>query len=372
MRSGLSICQVSAAYYPYPSGLSEHVHHLSRALCRRGHQVEILTTAFGSETIPEANVTRFGRAFLLPANKSYATVPLGWNMSGRVKSYLQQHTFDIVHLHGILPPEISFWALHHSRAVNVVTFHSVGFRTSRLAALLCRTVLRRWNQRLHGRIVESQAALRFTRPYFPGEYRVIPPGVDIERFRSKQGPVGATILFVGRLDERKGLTVLLRALPEVRKAISGVRLVVVGRGPMRDEAQRIVRRLGIQELVDFRGFVPNEQLPEYYARADIFCAPSLGGEAFGIVLLEAMASGLPVVASDISGYNEVVRDEENGLLVSPGNPADLAAALCRLLTDHGLRQQLGQTGRQYAEQHSWQNIAERIEGYYFELLQHRK
>ncbi len=375
MARTLSICQVSAAYYPYPSGLSEHVHHLTAALRERGHQVEILTTSFGDDGPPVAGVTRFGRAWLVSLNKSYATVPVGLRLPGQVKRFLIERRFDILHLHGTYPPDISFWALKYARVPTVVTFHTVGFSVNRLSAAIVRRLLGRFNAKLGGRIAETRAAYDFQRQFFPGEYRLIPPGVDTSRFNSRVEPLaalrsdgGPIVLFVGRLDARKGLPVLLRAFAMLRNEIPSARLVAVGRGPQFAECQRLASELGVADRVTFAGFVPTELLPRYYASADVYCSPALGGEAYGIVLVEAMAAGVPVVASDIAGYNEVVRDGVTGLLVPPGESESLAKALVRLLGDAELRARLVKAGQAQVEQVSWPRIAEQVERYYFDII----
>ena len=375
MAKPLRICQVSAAYYPYPSGLTEHVHFLTTALRERGHHVEILTTSFGKDGPPVAGVTRFGRARLVPLNKSYSTVPFGWRMSGQVKRYLAGHDFDILHLHGTYPPDISFWAMKHARVPSIVTFHTVGFGEYRVGAAALRVLMRRWNNKLGGRIAESEAALRFQSKFFPGEYRLIPPGVDVARFHpgvealpelaSDGRPV---ILFVGRLDARKGLSVLLDAFARVLAAGTRARLVVAGKGPMLPECRERAVELGIADSVLFAGFVPADMLPRYYASADAYCSPALGGEAYGIVLLEAMAAGAPVIASDIPGYNEVVRDGATGVLVPPGSEEALAETINGLLSDEGRRRALSIAGRTQAESLSWARIAERVEDYYRVVL----
>lgn len=378
MQHRLRVCQVSAAYYPYPSGLSEHVHHLSTALRELGHEVEILTTSFRKNEEPVPGVTRLGRAVLVPLNRSFATVPLAWRMSGRVKRFLLEGRFDIVHLHGIFPPDISFWALRHSRSATLVTFHTVGFGSSPFAATVCRFLLGRYNRQLAARIVESRAALEFTRRLFPGDYRIIPPGVDTARFSPEVAPLnelrdaGAVILFVGRLDRRKGLPVLLQAMVAVRARLTSVRLVVAGTGPLERECRALVSRLGLEQAVLMSGFVSREMLPRYYASADVCCSPALGGEAFGLVLLEAMASGVPVVASDITGYNEVILHGETGLLCPAGDPAALAEALIDLLSDRERRLRFGRACRARAEQFSWRNVAGAIEGLYCELREQRR
>jgi len=369
----LSICQVSAAYYPYPSGVSELVHHLSEALRARGHQVQILTTSYGDDGPKKRDVTRIGRAILLPMNKSFATVPFDWDMSGKVKRFLRNKDFDIVHVNGFFPPDIAYYALRHSRSVNVASFLTVGFRNYGPGVGLWNLMSGGLNRRMHGRIALTQGALEYIQPFFPGEFRVIPPGVDTDRFRpaASHKPPAASILFVGRLDKRKGLEVLLRAMPEVATRLAEVRLTVVGKGPMETDCRRLVHKLGLDNRVEFKGYVANNDLPTFYATADVYCSPALGGEAFGIVLLEAMACGTPVVASDITGYNEVVTSGETGLLCPPNDPAALARTLVEMLSRPDLQAKFREAGLKKAEELSWPRIAEQVESYYLELLERR-
>jgi phosphatidyl-myo-inositol alpha-mannosyltransferase len=381
-RRPLSICQVSAAYYPYPSGVSELVHHLSDELRARGHHVQILTTSFGGDGPKNRDVTRIGRAILLPMNKSFATVPFDLDMSGKVKRFLRNDTFDVVHVNGFFPPDIAYYALHHSRSVNVASFLTVGFRNYGPGAWLWNLMSGGLNRRMHGRIALTQGALKYIQPFFPGEFRIIPPGVDTTRFRplppsprppaSVPGPLTPSILFVGRLDKRKGLDVLLRAMPEVASRFPEVRLTVVGKGPMETESRRLAHKLGLGNRVEFKGYAANNDLPAFYASADVYCSPALGGEAFGIVLLEAMACGTPVVASDITGYNEVITHGKTGLLCPPNDPAALARTLVEMLSRPDLREKLRAAGLKKAGELSWPRIAEQVEDYYQELLDRRK
>ena len=373
----LSICHVTAAYYPYPSGVSEYVHHLARALSERGHHVHILTTAFGHETRVTPGVTRIGRALLIPMNRSVATVPFSWHMSGQVKRFLNSRDFDILHLHGFFPPDISFWALRHSRIANVVTIHTVGFNTNQLAARSFAWIFARFNRKLQGRIAVTRGALEFIQPYLPGDYRIIREGVDIQRFRPSLPPVGLPtdgprILYVGRLDARKGLPVLIQAYALVRQRVPEARLIVVGKGPLEAQAHSLATKLGVADRISFQGFVPNEILPRYYVSADVYCAPTLGGEAFGIVLLEAMASGIPVIASRITGYNEVVEDGKNGLLILPAAPGTLADTITKVLGDRELRSRLIAGGLRSAESHDWSKVAGEMEAYYYEMLDKKR
>ena len=173
------------------------------------------------------------------------------------------------------------------------------------------------------------------------------------------------ILFVGRLEERKGLTHLLKAYHRLRKRKVDARLLVVGAGPKLREYKRYVGLRGIRD-VEFLGRVDDEAKVRYFASADIYCAPNTGQESFGIVLLEAMAAGVPIVASDIHGFKRVVERNVQGLLVEPRNPRALAAGLYALARDPELRHEMGEAGRARAPEFSWDRVTERIVDFYYE------
>ncbi len=222
--------------------------------------------------------------------------------------------------------------------------------------------------RLHGRIAVSAAARHFIDRYFPGDYRVIPNGVDVARY-AQAVPVARwqdgtfNLLFVGRLEPRKGVLDLLKGFRILRKTGCSCRLLVVGSGPQEREARRYVmtRRLA---NVEFLGRVSDAEKAQLFKTADVFISPATGHESFGIVLLEAMAAGTPIVCSDIHGYKGVVRRHREALLVPPHRPKAIAAAVSRLLADPDLRAEMGRNGRERAEEFSWQRVTARVEAYY--------
>ncbi|MFC1979533.1 glycosyltransferase family 4 protein, partial [Chloroflexota bacterium] len=176
------------------------------------------------------------------------------------------------------------------------------------------------------------------------------------------------ILFVGRLEKRKGLNYLLKAYKWVKEEFPESRLIIVGPGTrLRRKYEKEVRKRGFEDVI-FVGYVSQDDLPRYYKTADIFCAPAIGWESFGIVLLEAMAAGKPVVASNIQGYASVVTHGVEGLLVPPKDEALLAQALISLMKDETLRQQMGARGRLKAEEYGWEHVAQRILDYYIRVL----
>jgi phosphatidylinositol alpha-mannosyltransferase len=222
--------------------------------------------------------------------------------------------------------------------------------------------------RIHGRIAVSAAARHFIDRYFPGDYKVIPNGVDVPRFASAV-PVARwqdgtpNVLFVGRHEPRKGLLDLLKAHRILRRTGYENRLLVVGSGPQEREARRYVAVRGLKG-VEFLGKVSDAEKAQLYRTADIFVSPATGGESFGIVLLEAMAASAPIVASDIHGSQGVVRRGREGLLVPPHEPKELALALGRLRDDPGLRAEMGAAGRARAEAFSWPSVTAKVEDYY--------
>lgn len=378
MKQPLRICLVSAAYRPYPSGVSEHIYNLAVALKNLGQDITILTTNFPNfehlrtpvdEPVP---VFRFGRAVLVPLNRSYATLPIGWKLPNQVAKFLFQNRFDIVHCHGIFWPEISYWAIYYSKAVNLVTFLTAGFKIHTTNRGLFRFLFRRQIPKIHGRIAISHRAKAAIEHYLPGEYRLIPSGIDLNRFSPpavrRKDPDRPTILFVGRLDKRKGVTVLIRAIPLILKSIPNARLIVVGRGTMVKACQNLVHRLGIEKAVNFVGAARQSELLHYYHNADVFCSPALGGETQGVVLLEAMACGVPVVASRIPGYDETVQDGINGLLCPPSDVNSLSQSIIQVIINEKLRNQLINNALERVKIYAWPLVAQMTLDYYYELL----
>jgi phosphatidylinositol alpha-mannosyltransferase len=295
-------------------------------------------------------------------------------LSRKVKEILEAERFDVLHLHEPLLPALPVTILRHSRTVNIGTFHA--FSQSNYAYFYGKPILRYFVRRLHGRIAVSSAARDFVSVYFPGQYEIIPNGIDYAKFAREVEPIekyrdgGPNILFVGRLEKRKGLKFLLRAMRYVWESIPSARLIVVGAGPLLDDYRRLVESHRIDN-VEFCGFVSSEDLVRYYRSADLFCAPSTGQESFGIVLLEAMASGKPIVASDIPGYRSVVNSGVEGLLVPPKDEQALAGALVRVLSDESMRARMSAAGRLRAEQFSWDKVAQGVLAYYEQVLASR-
>lgn len=365
---------VTPYFYPALGGVQEHVFSLYKQLTKSGHVVKIITSHFERggdiESLPTRDVVRIGKAVPIPMNQSVARVAIPCGLRLKIKRLLDKERFEILHIHKPLAPTLPLPFLEHSRAINIGTFHA--YSSSSLGYPLARPFLLKYFRRLHGRICVSQAAKEFVSRYFRGDYRVIPNGVDIQRFNpqtpgiEKYGHGRLNILFVGRLDPRKGLECLLKAFPLILKNHPSARLIVVGGGR---PPKRYLGHMDatVAEQVSFEGVVSPEVIPSYYASCDVYCSPATGRESFGIVLLEAMASGVPVVASDIDGYREVIADGKDGLLVRPGDPQAIARAISDLLSNAHARARLGENGRAKALQFSWERVTELIEDYYCEV-----
>ena len=362
MKIGL----VTPYVYPVPGGVNEHVRHLYQNLRLQGHDVRIISSSHGLQRASEGDVIRLGKGFSMPTNGSVGTITVSPRYLSLVDDMLERERFDVLHFHEPFVPFLSLILLRRSRSVNIATFHAyAGFSFSYEFGS---RVMQGHARLLHGRIAVSAAARHFIDRYFPGDYKVIPNGVDVERYRravalSRWQDGKQNIVFIGRHEPRKGLLHLLKAYRILRKTGCQCRLLVVGSGPQEREARRYVmtRRL---VGVEFLGRVTDTEKAQLLKTADVFVAPSTGQESFGIVLLEAMAAGAAIVASDIHGYKGVVKRGEQGLLVAPGHPKELATAIGRLLMDDPLRAAMSVSGAARAEAYSWPKVTARVEAYY--------
>lgn len=361
----MRILLVSAFDFSYPGGVNAHVVELDRQFQALGHYTRILAPRSEREREDDdGHLFKLGMSLPVPSNGSAARITLSPFFSSKVKEFLRRERFDVVHLHEPLAPMLPLMVLLHSHAINVGTFHAAR-TTTNLGYFTFRPILARFHAKLDVRITPSPAAMDGASHYFPGPYEIIPNGVDLQRFGPHVSPLARyqddrpTILFVGRFNEsRKGLPYLLQALVRVRTVFPMCRLLVVGPGNTKPFEQ-LIDQYGLDNVI-FTGPVSRDELPACYASAEVFCAPSTGRESFGIVLLEAMASGKAVVATNIQGYNGVIRNGIEGLLIERKNPEALAEALIQCLADASLRRRLGQAGRERASDFAWPVIAGRV------------
>jgi len=319
-----------------------------------GSFTRVLHPRSGRHDEPPADVIPVGRSVIVPANGSLPNLVLSPVTLPRIKRALERERFDVLHVHEPMTPAVCVSALSVARCPVVATWHAAGALRWNAAAVHFWGFLL---DRIDYRIAVSEQARRSAARWHGGTYEVLPNGVLLPPSADAGGREDR-VVFVGRHDPRKGLPVLLRAWPALRRR-TGARLRLVGADPL---AVRLLlaRQHVCDEGIDVLGFLPQDELTEELARAKVLVAPSIGMESFGMVLTRAFACALPVVASDIPGYRDVMTPD-TGVLVPPGHPERLAGAVAGLLEDEPRRARLGEAARRIAEErYSWDRIAGRL------------
>ncbi|WP_048147934.1 glycosyltransferase family 4 protein [Palaeococcus ferrophilus] len=375
----MKVALVSDWYYPKVGGVASHMHDLALKLSEMGHEVTIVTNDRVTGKEEELGAKGIGLlkvpgvvSPILEVNLTY-----GLKSTRELTPFLED--FDVVHSHHAFTP-LSLKAVKAARNLekaSLLTTHSISFsHESRLWSALGLTIplFSHYLRYPHKIIAVSKASKAFVSHFTDTSVEVVPNGVDDKRFRPSQGGEelkeelgieGNVVLYVSRMSYRKGPHVLLNAFAGIEDAT----LVMAGSGEMLPFLKAQARFLGVEDHVRFLGYVPDEMLPRLYDMADVFVLPSTTAEAFGIVVLEAMASGVPVIATDVGGIPEIVRESESGLLVPPGNELELRKAIERLLKNEELREFYGKNGRRTVEErYSWDVVARQVEERYLEVL----
>jgi phosphatidylinositol alpha-mannosyltransferase len=351
-----------------------HIIALEKQLSKMGHDVKIIAPT--SRAVEGYNnFIKIGNAHCYPVKGTTLRISTSLCLESRIKEVMKQEKFDIFHLHEPCMPMLCSALLKFADAPIVGTFHASGVIPNYYYGWPITTYkLRKRRHRIVGKIAVSKPAMEYANKYVPGEYEVIPNGIDLDIFHPGVKPLDEymdgklNILFVGRLEKRKGLKYLIDAFKIVKEVFPDSRLIVVGPGVrFRRKYENKVRREHIEDVV-FIGKVPFEELPRYYKTADVYCSPAVSGESFGIVLLEAMAVGTPIVATDIPGYRSVLTNAKEGLLVHPRKSKPLADALCRILANKELRIQMGANGIMTSQEYDWKKVSRRIYDYYLKVL----
>lgn len=361
MRVGL----VSPYDFASPGGVNDHVSNLAVRLQRLGHETLIFAPSSRAEVAFDGSrFHRIGTPIAIPANDSVARITLSFHLANRVAALIEQERFDVLHFHEPLMPALPMTMLRMSTTANVGTFHA--FARSNIGYYYGRPLLQPYLVHLHRGIAVSEPARAFVNRYFPAfPLHVIPNGIDVDVYRPGLAPIRhlrddkVNILFVGRLEKRKGLGDLLRAYSAMKPRVPRSRLIIVGDGPLRGRVESYVTRNRLADVV-VAGFVPDTVKPRYYCSADIFCAPATGAESFGIVLLEALASGLPVVATEVPGYMSVLEPGRDSVTVQPKNWRELSASLVILARDSELRARMSDYALQKAHRYSWDRVVSEV------------
>jgi phosphatidyl-myo-inositol alpha-mannosyltransferase len=356
MRIGM-VCPYS---FDVPGGVQSHVLQLAEVLRERGHEVSVLAPASPHVSLPEYVVSA-GKAIPIPYNGSVARLQFSPAVHGRVRRWLADGNFDVLHLHEPNAPSLSMWALRIAEGPIVATFHTS--TTKSLTLSVFQSLLRPWHEKIVGRIAVSDVARRWQMEALGTDAVEIPNGVDVASLASAPRldgypRAGKTVLFLGRYDEpRKGMEVLIEALPRVVERFPDLQVLVVGHG---DEDELRTQAGPLAEHMRFLGLVDDAGKASAMRSADVYCAPNIGGESFGIVLVEAMAAGAPVVASDLDAFRHVLREGEVGRLVPPGDAAGLADGLIETLENDAVRERYAAAGCEVVARYDWSVVASQI------------
>ncbi|WP_133742026.1 glycosyltransferase family 4 protein [Actinorugispora endophytica] len=354
MRIGL-VCPYT---WDVPGGVQQHIGDLAEALMGLGHEVSVLTPCDAETELPP-HIVSAGRAVAVPYNGSVARLSFGLRSAGRVRRWIREGGFDVLHVHEPAAPSLSLLACWVADGPIVATFHTSNPRSRAMAAsaAMLQTAL----EKVNGRIAVSEAARRTLVEHLGGDAVLIPNGVSVRRYENAE-PLpdwpgrGGSIGFLGRMDEpRKGLPVLLAAFNELGRRRPGLRLLVAGPGNVEEARARVDPAL--RERVVALGLVSDADKARVYHSVDVFCAPNLGGESFGIVLTEAMSAGSAILASDIPAFRHVLRGGTAGALFGAGDPVALAAAAGSLLDAPGRRAELSAAAREAVRAYDWSAVA---------------
>jgi phosphatidyl-myo-inositol alpha-mannosyltransferase len=355
MKIGM-VCPYS---WDVPGGVQQHIRDLAEALIDEGHEVSVISPADDDTPLPPY-VAGAGRAVPVPYNGSVARLSFGFLSASRVRRWVKEGGFDLLHVHEPAVPSLSLLACWVASGPIVATVHTAMPRSR--ALVVSYPILRSALEKISGRIAVSEAARTTLVEHIGGDAVVIPNGVATRRYRKADplpgwpGPGGA-IGFLGRLDEpRKGLAVLLKAFEILGQGRAGLRLLIAGRA---GDAGEVLHRVpaALRDRVVLLGQVSEEDKVRVLHSVDVFCSPNTGGESFGIVTAEAMAAGVPIVASDIDAFRQVLRGGEAGELFTTGDAADLARAAGRLLDDPKRRAGLSAAALAAVADYDWSVVA---------------
>ncbi|MFW6091888.1 MAG: glycosyltransferase family 4 protein [Actinomycetota bacterium] len=361
MKIGM-VCPYS---WDVPGGVQVHIRDLAEVFTLRGHDVSVLAPGDDGAAMPEYVVTA-GRAVPVPYNGSVARLTFGPVSASRVRRWLADGDFDVVHVHEPAAPSLGLLTLWWAEVPVVATFHQASPRSRAMSAAY--GILQSAFEKISARIAVSEPARKLLVEHLGGDPVVIPNGLYVDRFAAAtpradwRGP-GGTLSFLGRLDEpRKGLPVLLEAWPRIHAARPGVRLLVAGRGDLDDARRRLPAEC--RDDVTFLGGVSDDDKAAMLATSDVYVAPHTGGESFGIVLAEAMAAGAPVLASDLPAFRAVLDEGRLGQLVPVGDSDALADAAVALLGDAERRERLRSAARVAVRRYDWSVLADEVLGVY--------
>ncbi len=375
----MNIAQVCPYDYHRIGGVQLHMRDLSRALIALGHNVTVIAPGPQPDSPAKdgnPKIVHIGTTRDVAFNHTHFEMTIARDEDlAKLDNTLKEGAFDIIHYHTMWVPFVPLQVLRRSKAANVGTFHDTPPETfgGMLTRMVFRLLSRSLSRYLQALIAVSSAPKRHLWCAPNCRLHILPPCTDLSSYFApavpfaEKNPQRPSILYLGRLERRKGVAVLVEAAH--RLAQDGLKpdILIAGEGPLRTSLEERTKALGLSN-VRFLGHVSENDKRRWLATADILCAPSLYGESFGIVLLEAMAAGLSVVAADNTGYSSTLKQTGGGLLAKAGDAGALAQSLGRLVKDESLRATLSQEGRQAAASFDAQALAPRFVEIYTEAL----
>jgi phosphatidylinositol alpha-mannosyltransferase len=372
----MKIAQVCAYNFYRPGGVQIHIKNLSKELRKRGHEVKIITPKVRGIKNTQEDVINLGSCTVIDWNSTSLEIGVAiGKVKDPIKEVLDRENFDIIHFHEPWIPILSAQILSQSKAKNIATFHSVTTDSimSNSVVLILKPLAVTIIKSLDRIITVSKAAYKYMRKYYKGDIKTVPNGIDLSLYKKRIKPLKkycdgkVNILFLGRMDKRKGVKYLLRAFRKLKKKNENTRLLLAGDGEQFKEIKKYVKKKRMED-VELLGYVSEEMKLKLFKTCDIYCSPALYGESFGIVLLEAMASGKPIVAYANEGYKTVLTSRGSLLLVKPKDIDGLAGKLLVLCEDKELRKMMGEWGKREVEKYTWDKVCDQVEDIYKEVL----
>jgi phosphatidylinositol alpha-mannosyltransferase len=367
----MKIAQVCPYNIYRAGGVQSHIYGLAKELDKRGHHVSIISPKVDSKKDNQNDVFphyHFGSCTEVSINKTQLEISIaGAKEIEKIKDFFNKESFDIVHFHEPWVPLLSIQLLEHTGGVNIGTFHSASPDTLFTKSLetFLKPIAKVIVNSLDEVITVSRVPAKYIKQIYKKEISIIPNGLDTKQFEMNLRPIKKyqddkiTIFFIGRMDKRKGVIYLVKAFRKLKKRFSNVRLVIGGKGDEFKKVQRYIKAHEIEDI-DLVGFVEEKDKARYFASCDIFCSPALYGESFGIVLVEAMVSGKPIIAGMNPGYKSVLEGRGELCMVNPKKTERFAEILEILCRDKELRDFLGSWGKDQIKKYSWDTVCDQV------------
>ncbi|HEM56540.1 MAG TPA: glycosyltransferase family 1 protein [Thermodesulfobium narugense] len=347
----MKVALVSPYSFSFKGGVNTHLFFLQKFFDKYNIETRIIAPAEpGKPLAYNIDHSRFhtvGRSFSFMTNGSIARLAPTPGALGKI--LLLKENFDIWHIHEPFAPGPSLFSIFTINKPIVGTFHA--YSDIPFPFEWFKPISKKFSERINVKIAVSEASMHFAEQYINGDFKIIPNGVNIDIFAPSEKFQQPTILFVGRLEKRKGLDVLLRAWNKIFKKFPDAQLRIAGYS-----TEKRINKFQDLDGIKFLGELSEEDLAREYSKAWIFCSPALGGESFGMTILEALSCGTAVVASNITGFRSLLKNGQYGLLVEPNDPNDLAQKICYLIKNKDARTELEKKARPYAINFSWEKI----------------